>query len=253
MERLMLGKLLRSVNLRDLGGVRTADGAAVRRGRIFRSAALTDLARGDLAAVRALGIRSIVDLRRNDERDACPTPWEAMGCTDYWYRDHEASNADHLERMRSPDFTAQDSRDWMTALYAGLPYEQAEAYARLFRAIAHGAGPVLFHCAIGKDRTGGAAALILAAAGVGRDGIVADYVATESFDLKGSPHARRWPADERAVAFAPLLASNPAYLDAMFDALEQRSGTIEAYLRDTLGLIEAERAALHAQLIEAAV
>jgi protein-tyrosine phosphatase len=251
----MLDDLIRSINLRDLGGVRTAGGGTMRRGRVFRSAALTDLTGATLDAVRALGIRTIVDLRRNAEREAYPTPWEAMGCADYWYRDYDYSDADHRERMRSPDFTAEDSRASMMSLYTELPYDQAEAYARLFRAIAGGAGPVLFHCAVGKDRTGVAAALILAVAGVERDEIVTDYVATERFDLLGSPHARGWPArsQDRAAAFAPLLGVDTAYLDAMFDAVERRSGTIETYLRDALGLGEEERTALRQQLVEPAV
>lgn len=246
--------LIRTINLRDLGGVRTAGGETVRRGRVYRSAALTDLAGGPLDAVRALGIRTIVDLRRNTERQACPTPWEAMGCADYWSRDYDYSDADHHARMRKPDFTATDAHAAMLALYAALPYEQAESYTRLFRAIADGEGPVLFHCAVGKDRTGVAAALILTAAGVSREGVLADYVATDDFDLKASPHARGWPehSGARKVAFAPLLGVDPAYLDAMFDALERQSGTIETYLRDTLGLSEAEREALHAQLVEPA-
>lgn len=250
----MLDDLIRSINLRDLGGVRTEDGHRVRRGVVYRSAALTDLAGDRLAAVRALGIRTIIDLRRNAERQAFPTPWEAMGSTDYWARDYDYSDADHRARMRRPDFTADHARASMLTLYAELPYEQAESYARLFRAIADGEGPVLFHCAVGKDRTGVAAALILMAAGVSRADILADYAVTESFDLQASPHARGWPdqPEERKAAFAPLLGVSPDYLEATFDVLEQQSGDIETYLRDTLGLSDAERAALHAQLVEPA-
>jgi protein-tyrosine phosphatase len=249
----MLDELIHAVNLRDLGGVRTADGKTVRRGLVYRSAALTDLDGGRLEAVRALGIRTIIDLRRTAERAAFPTPWEAIGCTDYWCRDYEHTMADHGDsRMRSPDFTAEESRARMVRLYADLPYDHAESYARLFRAIADGEGPVLFHCAVGKDRTGVAAALILMAAGAPRAAILEDYVATGRFDLKGSPHVRGAPpmSEQRAAAFAPLLGVDGAYLDAMYDALETRSGTIDAYLRDTLGLGDAERAALRAQLIE---
>lgn len=251
----MLDELIQSTNLRDLGGVRTADGGTVRCGRVFRSAALTDLAGPTLDAVRALGIRTIVDLRRNTERDAYPTPWKAMGCADYWCRDYDYSDADHWARMRSPGFTAQECRASMISLYVELPYDQSEAYGRLFRAIAEGAGPVLFHCAVGKDRTGVAAALILAAAGVAYAEIVADYVATERFDLLASPHARGWPArsEEKVAAIAPLLGADTDYLDAMFEAIEQRSGTIEAYLHDALGLDEGERRALRQQLVEPAV
>ena len=252
MEIGMTEQLIRTTNLRDLGGAHIAGGGAVRCGTVFRSAALSDLAGAELDEVRALGIRLIVDLRRNGERDVWPTPWQAIGCADYWTRDYDHSDADHLQRMRGSDFTADDSRAAMTALYAELPYDQAEAYARLFHAIAAGEGPVLFHCAVGKDRTGVAAALILEAAGVARADILSDYMATERFDLLGSPHARRWPArsEARAIAYAPLLGVDPAYLDAMFATLDERSGSIGVYLRDTLGLDEAEQLALHRQLVD---
>ena len=123
----MIDVLLRFANLRDIGGVRTRDGRRVRRGRVFRSAALTDLSGETLEAVRAIGIQTIVDLRRNAEREACPTPWQAIGSTEYWSRDHDLSEADHLACMRRDDVTAEDSRVAMTALYAALPYDQVEA------------------------------------------------------------------------------------------------------------------------------
>lgn len=46
------------------------------------------------------------------------------------------------------------------------------------RTIAHAEGAVLVHCAAGKDRTGVIVALTLAAAGIDRDPIVADYLAS---------------------------------------------------------------------------
>ena len=45
-----------ATNVRDLGGYRTKDGAQVRFGQVFRSAALSKLTPGDAAALRAAGI-----------------------------------------------------------------------------------------------------------------------------------------------------------------------------------------------------
>lgn len=81
---------------------------------------------------------------------------------------------------------------------------------------------------------------------------MADYEATAAFDLDASPHARHWPvrSPERAPSLAPLLTTDVAYLDALFAAVKRRSGTIETYLRETLGLDASERAALRRQLTE---
>ena len=243
--------LLRSINLRDLGVVRTQDGSPLRRGRVFRSACLSGLLDAETEALRALGLRTIVDLRRNDERDRHPTPWLTLGCTDFYARDHTDSGADLGPRLRDPALDAEACRAAMTDLYRALPYEQADAYAHLFRTLAAGTGPVLFHCAVGKDRTGVAAALILAALDVPRAAITAEYLATAAFDLLGSAPFRDRPAlsAERQALLAPLLRAEAGYLDTMFAAVEARSGSLDGYLRDTLGLRGADRLMLRRQLI----
>jgi hypothetical protein len=76
--------LARSINLRDLGGIAGAGGRLVRRGVLFRSAALGELSPGERAALAALGLRKIIDLRYNRERVAHPTPFAELGCQDYW-------------------------------------------------------------------------------------------------------------------------------------------------------------------------
>ena len=60
------------LNFRDLGGYKAADGRLVRKGQIFRSAELSGLTDADLAAVEALGIKAVFDLRSNEERAARP-------------------------------------------------------------------------------------------------------------------------------------------------------------------------------------
>src|SRR5688572_7614728 len=55
-------------NFRDLGGYRSSDGRSVKWGLIYRSGSMHGLTNGDFEKMRALGIRSVVDFRSNDER-----------------------------------------------------------------------------------------------------------------------------------------------------------------------------------------
>ncbi len=247
----MKDELIRSINLRDLGGIRTPEGAEMRRGLVYRSASLAGLTGALFNEVRAFGIQIIIDMRHNAEREAYPTPWEALGCLEYWCRDHNDSGADITARLRDPALVAESSRTYMLELYRTLPYVLAATYMRLFKALSEGKGPLLFHCAVGKDRTGAAAALLLAALGVSSADIAADYAATARFDLMASAHLRgsRPMSAERIAALAPVLETNPVYLDAMFDAVNARSGSIEGYLRDTLQLTEQERQGLQENLL----
>jgi protein-tyrosine phosphatase len=66
----------------------------------------------------------------------------------------------------------------LTALYGQLLGTAPRWLPTLVATAAHADGPMLVHCAAGKDRTGVSVALLLALAGVPRAEIVADYLAT---------------------------------------------------------------------------
>lgn len=63
-ERLQLKKLN---NTRDLGGLPTKDGREIKCGLLFRSGRLYNLPPSTIEKLKALGIKTIVDLR------TCPT------------------------------------------------------------------------------------------------------------------------------------------------------------------------------------
>jgi len=244
--------LARAVNLRDLGGMPSRDGRRVRIGRVYRSAALTASTPDLDANLRQLGIRTVVDLRHNLERAAHPSPWEAMGSRDYWCHDHDAARGDLKSWIRSHNSSAASMRAAMLETYRELPYAQIEAHRYLFNALIDGRTPLLFNCSAGKDRTGVAAAIVLAALGVEEDAILADYLATAAFDLAASRVFRRDKptSPERAAILLPLFATDPTYLAAMFESLQRRAGSLESYLHGTLGIDAARLAGLRDQLLE---
>jgi protein-tyrosine phosphatase len=73
-----------------------------------------------------------------------------------------------------------ESPDEPPAVRAYMSYlrRRPDSVVGSVRAIARAGGAVLVHCAAGKDRTGVVVALALDAAGVDRDTIVGDYLAT---------------------------------------------------------------------------
>lgn len=236
-------------NLRDIGGYRTRDGKLVRRGRLFRSAALGSLTEADVAAIAALEIKLVVDLRTTRERVAKPN----RGAWPNWARDYDSSTADLHRAVADPALTTDGAHAAMRATYDRLPEEQADAYAQLLRRIADDDLPLLFHCAVGKDRTGVAAALILDLLGVDRDMIMADYLLTNRVGDRVAVDAhqsmrRHNPAIDTAV-LGPVVAADPAYLTAMFAGIETRFGSSDAYARARLGLSDATVAAMRAAML----
>ena len=62
-----------TLNFRDLGGYRTADGRHVRWGRVFRSDALGQLTDADLPSLERLGVRLVCDFRDDYETEKAPS------------------------------------------------------------------------------------------------------------------------------------------------------------------------------------
>jgi protein-tyrosine phosphatase len=158
-------------NARDLGGMTTVDGRVVRSGRLVRADAL-HRARTSIDALRAHGVTRVLDLRDDRERE-----------------DYGVFTADGIEVQHHPVLDPTFTWDEVPAV---VPSELlAERYRviidefsdRLVGAVAGIAevmtapdDAVAFHCAVGKDRTGLLAMLLLDTLGVPAEQIVADYV-----------------------------------------------------------------------------
>ena len=91
-------------NVRDLGGLRTADGRELRRGAVVRGDAPDRLTAAGWDALRAHGIETIVDMRNEDERPGGPAPagvtivhipLDGREHTDFWERVDERAPVRH--------------------------------------------------------------------------------------------------------------------------------------------------------------
>ncbi len=247
-------------NLRDLGGYRTAGGHVVRRGLVFRSDQLHRLAAGDLAAISALGIRSVVDLRMDEERIARPSelPAGALATTLDVLADSVQAGGDPIGALftRPAEANAALAGGRVHAVFeeiyrsfVTMPSAR-RAYRALFETLAVPARlPLLFHCTTGKDRTGWGAAVLLSLLGVARVDVESDYL--RSNDYVPSRHQSTMDALVRAGADASIVSAIFAvrreYLAAAFDEVDTRFGSIEGYATEGLGLdarsVDALRAA----------
>ena len=176
-----------AVNVRDLGGLPTADGGSTVPGRLLRSENLQELSPADIAKlVEDIGVTTVVDLRTTGEREIeGPAPLDAVPGVRHAHHPvllelgsaseavAEALLVTKIEqdRARYPD-------DITCGHYLGYLDERPEEVTGALRSIATAEGAAIVHCAAGKDRTGVVVALALTAAGVRSEAIVADYMAT---------------------------------------------------------------------------
>ena len=171
-----------------------------------------------------------------------------------WYNDAERSLGDPALFVERCIVSGEQTRALVMEMYRQMPFTQHGAFGALLTALLSD-GPVLFHCAAGKDRTGVAAALVLALLGVPREAIRQDYTATGAalerivamfIERTGGDLVRAAPR----AHWLPLLDSDPLYIDAMLDAVENRHGSIEAYARECLGQPADVAARLRSRLLE---
>lgn len=241
-------------NFRDLGGYRTLDGRRVKWGKLYRSGSMARLTPADYERLSKLAIKTICDLRTLQERTAEPNRWCEVANIGYWARDHSDSFGELRKVIVSGVSTAERARAAMIEGYRRLPFEQAPAHQALFSRLAAGEVPLAFNCAAGKDRAGTAAALILSALGVPRETVVDDYVLTNRVvDLEAifmDRRRRNELTDQSRGVVTAILKADPSYLHAALDAVEEKHGSIAAYLRDALGITEEALFTMRQSLLE---
>nr|WP_315026601.1 tyrosine-protein phosphatase [Brevundimonas diminuta] len=237
-------------NFRDYGGY-AVDDRLLARGRLYRAAHQARATDADVARLAALKLAAVVDLRRPSERRAQPSRRPVGWGGTLIESDHDdGGEAPHLTFLKTADLTEASGRAFMTETYRRLPFEAAhvDLFGRYFRLLAEVEGPVLIHCAAGKDRTGLLAALTHSLLGVAHDDLMADYLLTNQAVRLGE---RAEEMARKLTAFTGRMAKHGAvvaflgveggYLQAAFTAIEMRYGSIRAYLDQALG-VDADRA-----------
>ena len=233
-------------NLRDLGGYRTEDGRLVRRGLVFRSAALAAVTDADLAIIAALGLRTICDLRGVEE--ICRAPTRVQGVRIVPLPIEPTVGAGLRDILATKQATGEALHAVLERAYVAYAVSSSDQYRVMLDLVMSGGTPLLFHCSAGKDRTGFGAAMLLTALGVPWDTVLADFEATNRLWRRDTVYSSDLPADVREA----LLRAEPLLLTAAFDAARGRFGSIDGYLAEALGLGSTQRSRLRDLLLEEA-
>lgn len=215
----------------------------MRASLLLRSGQHNNATPEDLQLVTDLKIERFVDLRSRHERTQYPCR-RAPGfqAEQLIFHPYDLNQAPHEQ---AASFSAHEVVTRLEGLYRIIPFSphMREAFRLYFETVASAQGPVVVHCAAGKDRTGVAVALMLAMAGVHKDDIMGDFLLT---NVAGTYEAR-----ERAFAgnfrhglgagmsdeaVRAALDVQPTYLQCCFEEITQRAGGLMAYLSDFLNI-----------------
>jgi protein tyrosine/serine phosphatase len=236
------------LNVRDLGGHPTEDGGETRFGSVVRADSVRRLSDEGWEALVDYGVKTVVDLRANEELEADPPaelPVDVVHVPfieqDVW---HEIEGKVEAAVKAAPD-VATATRDVYLIFLERFDRNVAAAV----RAVADAPeGGVVIHCAGGKDRTGLLTAFLLHLAGVGTDEIAEDYALSE--ERLRSRH-EQWLAEAQSDEereHVKRMSQTPAdSMKGVFEELERRYGSVEEFLRQA-GLTDDELARARARL-----
>jgi protein-tyrosine phosphatase len=239
-------------NFRDLGGYATSGGRVTRWRTLFRADGLHRLTDADLGVMREIGLRTVIDLRTEDELvergrfplDAHPVGYHHISLMDVIWDPEQAPT----ETSGAP------VADFLLERYVEMIESAGDRIGDAFGILAApGALPGVFHCAAGKDRTGILAGLLLSSLGVADDDVVADYALTRQAMAR---MLAAWadaatPETKASMAATPaaFMAADPAAMSGLLTLLREVHGSTRHYVR-TLGVSDDVFADLETALLE---
>ena len=144
-----------------------------------------------------------------------------------------------------------------------LADEGKEQYAALLRDFADPANrPLVYHCSHGVHRTGTATAILLSALGVPWESIREEYLLTNDYraeEVEGTLiKIRQMAAERKGVSPEEIDMTNVdafyildgSYIDGTLDHAVMEYGSMEAYIRDGLGVTDQEIQRLREELLQ---
>jgi hypothetical protein len=209
-------------NVRDLGGLPIEGGGETRYGVVVRADDVSLLSDSGWEAVRAYGVRRIVDLRHEDPPYEPPVELVRVPLLD----------VDSILEVDELLLGEDDPVIWRMRNYLFFLERFPENFARAVEAVAAPAdGTVLVHCAGGVDRTGLVAAFLLRLAGVEIPTIAADYAESEANWAATVPDWIDEAPDDAERRKRRLLAvMSAATMEGALTELEQAHGSVRDYL-----------------------
>lgn len=249
-------RLASADNFRDLAGLDTAYAAGdgfLRTETVYRSNAL-DIEDADLETLTDLGISTVIDLRTpaeiEEHPDRVPEGAEYVNI-DILGGGTTAANPNATFEITTPENSAKMLEE-VNLGFVEDPGQRAQ-FAKVLTTIAKADGPVVYHCTAGKDRAGWTSAVLQLAAGVDREDVMENYLATNDYSADRiaatTEQIREEKGDEAADAYEVLLGVQADFLETGLDAMESEYGDIEGYLSEGLGLDDATIEQLRDKLV----
>jgi protein-tyrosine phosphatase len=217
-------------NFRDLGGYSTRKGDTVAWRRLFRSGDLRHMTQGDFKKLKEkIRLATVIDLRSAREIER-----QGIGLLS------EAAIRYHSVPFIAGANLAEDERLFRQCRNMGEFYlhivrhkDFGSQIVAALEVIAEPKNqPLIFHCAIGKDRTGILAAILLSVLGVADEDIISDYSLSAPYIEALRKQINSDPKMEKVANPLPgyFWEATPDSMALFLTTLRKEYGSISGYL-----------------------
>ncbi len=203
-------------NCRDLGGYPSKYGCT-KFGCFVRCGTVDRPTENDIKKLKELNVTTVIDLRGDYEFQSRPNDIERL-----------TENARHISLYELNVAEAKNIKITITEVYEYIIDGYKENIYSALKAVADAPdGAVLYHCFLGKDRTGILTMLLLTVAGVSEDDIVADYQLTYTYlENYMQTHAETLWDTEPEMHY-----SLPQTMRSLLAYIKEKYGSVEDYIR----------------------
>lgn len=257
------------MNCREMGGIRTEDGRAIKKGLLIRGGTLFGASESDLDFFRK-NVSMIIDFRTDQEYEEKPDV-ELEGIQHFRYPTlrekaigitrEKGTTAQCLKEvmdglMKDPE----GAMEHMVSMYLDMVTDEwALTGYRIF--LNHllreedELKATFWHCTMGKDRAGIATLILLEALGVNRQIIMEDYLMTNECAqdklaqaITGTDRVADDPVGIRVKEI--LLLAQREFVERLYQKVEEVYGDFESFLEKGLHFDETKQNALKARYLE---
>ncbi|MCD7938373.1 MAG: tyrosine-protein phosphatase [Tannerellaceae bacterium] len=231
-------------NLRDLGGYPSSGEYMTRWGKVYRSGDLYGMTVLDSIRMSNLGIRTIIDLRTEEEVFQAPVSYTGANVIHI-----PVSNGNYQDihnKLINKRARKGDGMLFMQDLYLQYITENNTQFAKALEVFLDKDNyPILFNCTYGKDRAGFLAAMLLSALDVPEETIYRDYTLSNQYiNIRRIDEFARTLDTYGQETITVMLAANEGLLDLAFRKIKKEYGSVDKYLSSELNLNEKKRAQL---------
>lgn len=229
-------------NMRDIGGyTNKRDKRITQWGKIYRSGELSSLSHKDITRINNLDIKTIIDLRGEEERQLTPNtyPNAKVISIPIPVKDKDIIT----QRLEEGQMRKGDGIVFMQDTYLRYLNENSKQFSKALKVFLNEENyPILVNCSLGKDRTGFLMAMLLSALDIPEETIIEDYTASNHYiNIKHHAKMVGHMNTDAQETITLLLHANESWLELVFKKIKKEYGSTKKFLTKKLFLSEKEQ------------